>query len=225
MTVPRTLCAARTLAIVCAAALLAGCSVLPKSSPVQIWQPQESGAPATNAVTGDFSLRVDTPNTTGALDQSGIMVMPEPGQVSTYKGARWSESPALLVRHRLVDAFMAAKLPAVTTDDERFASDYTLSGDLRTFQSEYRSGSPVVVVRFDAQLRRGGARNLLATRSFVVTQDPSGVDVPQIVAAFGAADDQLAQQVVAWTIDIVRRERAAHPTDAKDPQSRSSRSR
>lgn len=220
MIVPRTLSAARTLAILCAAAaLLGGCSILPKSSSVQIWQPQESTAPAARAPTADFSLRVDTPNTSGALDQGGIMVMPEPGQVSTYKGARWSEPPALLVRHRLVDAFMAAKLPAVTTDDDHFASDYTLSGDLRAFQSEYRGGSPVVVVRYDAQLRRGGARNLLATRSFVVTQNPSGVDVPQIVAAFGAADDQLAQQVVAWTIGVANRDKTEHPAGRDDAMS------
>ena len=223
MTGPKSFSAVRTLLASCAAAaVLAACSVLPKSSPVQIWEPQESAAPATGTPTADFSLRVDTPNTTGALDQAGIVVMPEPGQVSTYKGARWSESPALLVRHRLVDAFMAAKLPAVTTDDDHFGSDYTLSGDLRTFQSEYRGGSPVVVVRFDAQLRRGGARNLLATRSFVITQNPSGVDVPQIVAAFGAADDTLAQQVVAWAIEVANRDKAAHPADPDDavPQRR-----
>lgn len=221
MTAPRTLSAARTLLALCAvSASLAACSVLPKGSPVQVWQPQESAAPVTPAASADFSLRVDTPNTTGPLDQAGIMVMPEPGQVSTYKGARWSESPALLVRHRLVDAFMAAKLPAVTTDDDHFGSDYTLSGDLRAFQSEYRGGSPVVVVRYDAQLRRGGARNLLATRSFVVTENPAGVDVPQIVAAFGAADDQLAQQVVAWTIEVANRDKAEHPAGAGDAPSR-----
>jgi len=221
MTAPKSFSAARTLLVLCAATVpLAGCSVLPKKSPVQIWQPQESTAPTSAAATADFSLRVDTPNTTGALDQSGIMVMPDPGQVSTYEGARWSEPPALLVRHRLVDAFMAAKLPAVTTDDDHFASDYTLSGDLRTFQSEYRGGSPVVVVRYDAQLRRGGARNLLATRSFVVTQNPSGVDVPQIVAAFGAADDTLAQQVVAWTIEVANRDRASRPASDDDKPAR-----
>ena len=212
---------ARALSTSCAVAtLLAACSVLPQREPVQVWQPEESAASAAATLAADFSLRVDTPNTTGALDATGIVVMPDPGQVSTYKGARWSEPPALLVRHRLVDAFMAAKLPAVTTDDDHFSSDYTLSGDLRTFQSEYRSGSPVVVVRFDAQLRRGGARNLLATRSFVVTQQPSGVDVPQVVAAFGAADDQLAQQVVAWTIDVANRDKAARPADAGDTPSR-----
>lgn len=220
MTATPFLPAARVSLLACSvAALLAACSVLPAREPVQIWQPEETPAAATTPA-ADFSLRVDTPNTTGVLDGSGIVVMPEPGQVSTYKGARWSESPALLVRHRLVDAFMAAKLPAVTTDDDHFFSDYTLSGDLRAFQSEYRSGAPVVVVRLDAQLRRGGSRNLLATRSFVVTQQPTGVDVPQIVAAFGAADDQLAQQVVAWTIGVANRDKATQPADAGDTPAR-----
>ncbi|WHZ19508.1 MAG: hypothetical protein OJF55_001657 [Rhodanobacteraceae bacterium] len=216
MTVPQSFSAARTLAALGGIALLAACSVLPNREPVQIWQPEESPAAPAAAPAANFSLRVDTPNTTGVLNGAGIVVMPEPGQVSTYKGARWSESPALLVRHRLVDAFMAAKLPAVTTDDDHFSSDYTLSGDLRTFQSEYRAGSPVVVVRFDAQLRRGGARDLLATRSFVVTQQPSGVDVPQIVTAFGAADDQLAAQVVAWVLEQARN--APPAADAATPQ-------
>jgi cholesterol transport system auxiliary component len=220
MTTPKLLSATRLLIASCVvASLLAACSVLPKRAPVQVWQPEE-GAITAPATAANFSLRVDAPNTTGVLDQTGIVVMPEPGQISTYKGARWSEAPALLIRHRLVDAFMAAKLPAVTTDDDHFASDYSLSGNLRGFQSEYRNGSPVVVVRFDAQLRRGGARNLLATRSFVVTQNPAGVDVPQIVAAFGAADDTLAEQIVAWTLDVASRDQATHPADADDTPSR-----
>lgn len=220
MTVCKLFSPARLVFTLCAASvLLTACSVLPKREPVQIWQPEEA-AIAAPAAAADFSLRVDAANTTGPLDGTGILVMPEPGQISTYKGARWSEAPALLIRHRLVDAFMTAKLPAVTTDDDHFASDYSLSGNLRAFQTEYRNGSPVVVVRFDAQLRRGGARNLLATRSFVITQNPSGVDVPQIVAAFGAADDALAQQVVAWTLGVANQDRAAHPADVDDQASR-----
>ena len=124
MTVPKLFAATRLLVVLCAASsLLAACSVLPKREPVQIWQPEESASSAP-AAAADFSLRVDAPNATGPLDGTGIVVMPEPGQVSTYKGARWSEAPALLIRHRLVDAFMAAKLPAVTTDDVHFSSDY-----------------------------------------------------------------------------------------------------
>jgi cholesterol transport system auxiliary component len=204
-----SIAAARTLAAVgVACALLAACSVLPKREAVQAWQPP-AGASSAAVPGADFSLRVDTPNVTALLDQTGIVVLPAPGEVSTYSGARWSEVPALLIRHRLVDAFMAAGLPQVTTDDDRFSTDYVLSGTLRAFQSEYRAGAPVAVVRLDAQLRRGSSRQLLATHSFVVTATPSGVDVPQLVAAFGTADDQLAAQVVAWVAGEVKHAPAA----------------
>lgn len=199
------------LMALCVTAMAGACSILPKRTPVQIWQPPES-ATVHAASTAKFSLRVDTPNINGMLTQNGIVVMPASGEVSVYKGARWSESPALLVRNRLVDAFMVAGLPSVTTDDDHFFANYSLSGDLRTFQSEYRSGSPRVVVRYDAQLRRGGSRKPLASHSFVVTQQPSGTQVPQIVAAFGAAEDALAQQVVTWTIEVANQDRAARDT-------------
>lgn len=195
-----------------ALALLAACSVLPKPQNVQLWQPEETASTAATP-TADFSLRIETPDTGDVLGGTGIVVMPAPGEVSTYQGARWSEAPADLVQQRLVDAFMAAKLPAVTTDADHLRSDYTLGGSLRAFQSEYRAGSPVVVVRFDAQLRRGFSHSLLATRSFVVTATPTGVGVPQVVAAFGRADDELASQVVAWTIATANRDQAAHPVD------------
>ncbi|MGH8151844.1 MAG: ABC-type transport auxiliary lipoprotein family protein [Rhodanobacteraceae bacterium] len=220
MPLPRLLHGTRALvATCCATALLGACSILPKNEPVQTWQPP-AGTTTPATVHADFSLRVDTPNTTGMLSGNSIVVMPAPGEVSTYKGARWSEAPALLVRHRLVDAFMAAGSPAVTTDDDRFSADYTLDGDLRAFQSEYRSGQPVVVVRYDAQLRSGFSRTPLATHSFVVTENPSGVEVPQIVAAFGTADDKLAQQVVAWTVEAASRDQQAQPNPPERPSPR-----
>ena len=201
------------LVAVIVATLASACSILPKRESVQIWQPPE-GATATTVTRAQagFSLRVDTPKVTNLLDRTDIVVMPTPGQVNLYQGARWSDAPALLVRRRLVDAFMAANLSAVTTDDDRFTADYTLSGDLRTFQSEYRSGAPVVVVRYDARLRHGASRHILASHSFVITQAPSGTQVPQIVAAFGAADDALAAQVVAWALMQARH--ARHPDAA-----------
>lgn len=199
-----------------AAAVLGACSILPEREPVQVWQPPESAATPTATPDANFSLRVDTPNTTGMLGDRGIMVLPAPGRVSTYKGARWSDAPALLVRQRLVDAFLAAGLPAVTTSDDRFAADFALSGDLRAFQSEYRAGSPVVVVRLDVQLRRAYTQRPLATHSFVVTQRPANAQVPAIVAAFGAANDQLGAEVVRWVIDQVRHAPAADPASMQE---------
>lgn len=197
----------RTLfAAIAIGTLVGACSILPRSLPTQIWQPPQTPTAAT--AKGDFSLRVDAPSVTGMLDHTGIVVLPAPSQVEVYKGARWSEAPAILLRHRLVDAFMAAGLPSVTTDDDHFASDYVLDGALRAFQSEYRAGAPEVVVRYDALLRRGGSRHVLAEHSFMVIETPGGTAIPQVVAAFGKADDALAQQVRTWVIDTANRDRA-----------------
>ncbi|HEY3519538.1 MAG TPA: ABC-type transport auxiliary lipoprotein family protein, partial [Rhodanobacteraceae bacterium] len=155
---------------------------------------------ATDAPQLPWQLRVETPEANGMLTDTGIVVLPEPGRISVYKNARWSDSTPLLLRERLIDAFLAThRLPAVTSDDDSMRADFVLAGDLRAFQTEYRNGSPVVVVRFDAQLRRGGARDVLAARSFEVTATPSSTAVPQVVEAFGQACDQLSAQVVQWT--------------------------
>ena len=69
MRAPNPSTALRTLAVALAIATLAGCSILPKTVDVQIWQPQTHAAPVTH--TGaDFTLRVDTPNATGPIDQT-----------------------------------------------------------------------------------------------------------------------------------------------------------
>ncbi|MEO6967176.1 MAG: ABC-type transport auxiliary lipoprotein family protein [Rhodanobacteraceae bacterium] len=201
----------RSFGLVVALAL-SSCGILPPNESPNIYVlpgsatvvPQNSDA---NAQPLPWQLRVDTPEATGMLAGAGIVVMPEPGRITVYTGARWSDSVPVLLRQRLVDAFLAShRLSAVTSEDDSLHGDYVLDGDLRAFQSEYRNGAPVVVIRYDAQLRRGGSRRLFAARTFEVTQAPSGVTVPQVVQAFGAAADQLDAQVVAWTLGEAQRD-------------------
>ena len=195
-------------------AQLAACSILPANESPDIYVlPPGHAAPATNnAPQLPWQLRVDTPEATGMLAGSGIVVMPEPGKITVYKGAQWNDPAPVLLRERLVDAFLAThRLPAVTTESDALSADFILSGDLRAFQSEYRNGAPVVVIRFDAQLRRGSSRDVLAARSFEVTATPSGVAVPQVVQAFGDACDQLSAQVVEWT--LAQGQQASKPSD------------
>jgi len=176
------------------------CSILPPNESPDVYILPRTPA-ANTAPPLPWQLRVDTPEATGMLAGSGIVVMPEPGKITIYKGAQWNDPAPVLLRERLVDAFLATRrLPAVTSEADSLSADFLLSGDLRAFQSEYRNGSPVVIVRFDAQLRRGGSRQVLATRSFEITVTPAGVAVPQIVQAFGQACDQLSAQVVEWTL-------------------------
>lgn len=197
------------LCIFCMA--VAGCGILPPNESPNIYVlPQSATAPQNSAANTQplpWQLRVDTPEASGMLDNAGIVVMPEPGRITVYKGARWSDNAPVLLRQRLVDAFLAShRLSAVTSEEDSLHGDYVLGGDLRGFQAEYRNGAPVVVIRYDAQLRRGGSRRVFAARTFEVTQSPAGVAVPQVVQAFGAATDQLDAQVVAWTLSEAQRD-------------------
>ena len=184
-------------------ALIASCSLLPPQQSPNIYVLPRSSAPSRDAGPPlPWQLRVETPGGIGLIGNQGIVVMPAPDRITYYKDATWSDNAPLLVRERLIDAFLAThRLSAVTSDDDALAADFALSGDLRAFQSEYRNGSPVVVVRYDAQLRRGSNRQVLASRSFEVTAQPTGVTVPQVVQAFGQAGDELSAQVVAWTLE------------------------
>lgn len=194
--------------------LIAACSILPRQPPEQLWQPPPGPGDAPTQP-ASFSLRVETPGASGLVADRGILVTRANGEVSVYAGARWSSPPALFVRHRLVDAFQAARLPAVTTEDDALFTNYTLEGELRAFQAEYRDGAPVVVVRYDAQLHRSARHVPLATHSFRVEARPAGPEVPQIVAAFGRADDRLAREVVAWTIATVNQQPDVPPESGR----------
>jgi cholesterol transport system auxiliary component len=195
---PRPRLAAFALAV-----LLGGCSVLPRAESPDIYllpgaaaapAPASASAPATRG-----ALRVDTPQAGRALDSSRIAVIPAGNVITVYQGARWSDRAPRLLRDRLIDAFRAnARFTAVSSDDANFQTDLELAGDLRAFQAEYAAGTPVVVIRYDAQLVQPHAQKILATRQFEVHQPVAGKAVPQVVVAFGQAADALAAQVVDW---------------------------
>jgi len=182
-------------------ALLGACSVLPKSEPQEIYRlpatplPHDAGTPV------NWSLRVDTPNAERMLDSSRITVQPQGDTVSVYKGARWTDSATTLLRNRLVDAFRDnGRIAALSSDDSSLQADYSLSGDLRAFQSVYENGQPVVVIRLDARLVQNNGLRIVATHRFDIHQPAAGTAVPQVVVAFGQASDALASQVVNWTL-------------------------
>ncbi|WP_114240524.1 ABC-type transport auxiliary lipoprotein family protein [Dyella sp. C9] len=182
-------------------ALLAACSVLPKAESPDIYRLPETPLPRAQAPAVDWSLRVDTPLAERMVDSSRITVLPDGNVVSVYQGARWSDNGTTLLRNRLLDAFRDdGRIAALSSDDSSLQADYSLTGDLRAFQSEYQGGQPVVVIRFDARLVQNNGLRIIATRRFEVSQPVGGTTVPQVVAAFGQASDALAGQLVSWTM-------------------------
>jgi cholesterol transport system auxiliary component len=182
-------------------AMLAACSVLPKAETPSIYRLPASPLPHAQGDAARWSLRINTPQAGRMIDSPRIVVLPEGDVVSVYQGARWSDSGTVLFRNRLVDAFRDdGRVNALSNDDAALQADISLTGNLSAFQSEYRNGQPTVVIRYDAQLVRTNGMRIVAARSFEVTESVNGKAVPEVVAAFGRADNALARQVVEWAL-------------------------
>lgn len=188
-------CAVITLGV-----LLGGCTILPKSEAPNIYLlPATPVAASAHQAVLQESLRIVTPQAARALDSSHIAVLPQDNVITSYAGVRWSDRAPRLLRDRLLDAFRTdGRFAALSSDEAQLQADLELTGDLRSFQSEYVQGEPVVVVRYDAQLVQGRSQKIVATHRFDIRQPVAGKEVPQVVIAFGQATDQLAAQVISW---------------------------
>lgn len=187
-----------------AASLFAACSVLPEHAPADTYLlPSAPGAAAPSAQTPPLpiSLRVTTPAASLQLNSARIVVVPRENEISVYEGARWSEPAPVLVRNRLLDAFRAdGRFASLSSDDRTLHADLELDGDLRAFQSEYRSGMPDVLIALNAVIVQTGTRRIVASRHFEIREKAAGTAVPQVVQAFGKAGDKLARDVVEWSV-------------------------
>lgn len=192
------------LALLASFTLISACSILPKPEPFDLYRlpsAQSSVAPA-HATPQRWSLRLNKPQASEALNSPNIAVIPQGDVISSYKGARWSDPAPVLMRNRLLDGFQRdGRVTLLSTDDSNFQADLELGGSLQAFQTEYQGTNAGVIVRLDALLVRGYDQRILASKRFEVRQPLSDVKVPAVVAGFGQASDQLTAQVVAWTVE------------------------
>ena len=191
----------RLLALTAALSQVTACSILPKGEPVDLYRLPVNQA-SRQATPVDWSLRLNKPLASEVLAGPRIAVIPQGDVVSSYKGARWSDPTPLLVRNRLLDGFQRdGRVQRLSADDSNLQADYELVGELQAFQSEYRAGGTLeVVIRYDARLVQGRSQRILASKRFEVHQPLADQQVAAVVAGFGAASDQLAGQVINWTV-------------------------
>ncbi len=186
--------------------MISACSILSTKPSLQTYvlpaEPPttESAVPYKRPV--NWSLRIIEPNVSQFLNSTRIAVQPQASEIAIYKGARWNDTVPVLFRNRLIQAFrMDGRVRAVSCEDDRFQTDYELSGDLTSFQTIYRSASDSeVLVRFDAHLTHIRTKRIIASHTFEVRQPIEGTPMNEVVKAFGLANDQLAEQMLNWTI-------------------------
>jgi cholesterol transport system auxiliary component len=192
------------LALLAGFVLVTSCSIFPKAEPSDVYQlpSAQRDASAQHGTPQRWSLRLAKPQTSEALNNPKIAVIPQGDLISSYKASRWSDPAPVLLRNRLLDGFQRdGRVPLLSTDDSNFQADLELGGNLQAFQTEYQGTAASVVVRLNALLVRGYDQRILASRRFEVRQPLSDVKVPAVVSGFGQASDQLTAQVVAWTIE------------------------
>jgi cholesterol transport system auxiliary component len=190
----------RQLAAVSVLGLLGACSILPKGEPVQVYLLPAHTAPASQAAAVDWSLRLNTPQASQALNSARIAVLPQANEFSTYAASSWSDPAPRLLRNHLLNAFHAdGRIAALSSDDDNLQADLQLGGELQAFQSEYHDGQVSVLIRLQARLVNN-QRQIIASRLFEVRQAVNGTALPAVVEAFGQASDQLAVQLLSWTL-------------------------
>ena len=183
--------------------LLSACSILPKPEQVDMYRLPYAQTPMAASTSGPvkWSLRLDKPMASNALNSQNIAVVPEGNLISNYKGARWSDPAPVLLRNRLLDAFLQdGRIQGLSTDDSNLQSDYELGGELLAFQTHYNGKSPEVIIQYNARLVRSSDQRVLASKRFETRQPLSSPLVPGVVAGFGQATDALMPQVVQWVI-------------------------
>ena len=193
----------RLAALLAAVALSGACSILPESTPSDVYRLPSAQSPAVNnGMAQRWSLRLNKLQASEVLNSPKIAVMPQGDLISSYAASRWSDPAPVLLRNRLLDGFQRdGRVSLLSTDDSNFQADLELGGNLQAFQTEYQGSTASVVVRLDALLVRGYDQRIVASRRFEVRQPLSDVKIPAVVTGFGQASDRLTAQVVSWAVE------------------------
>lgn len=185
--------------------LMSGCTLLPERPTKPTFMlPGPELAEVSQAAT-PLTLRVLTPQAESPLNGTRILVNPEGHAIQVYGGARWSKLTPALVRDHWIEGLRQSKgLKAVIGASSNATSTLSLGSDLTRFQIEYSQGQAEVVIQLDAQLLESGSNQVLAAQRFLVQQAIDDKPVESIIAGFGAANQLLTEQLVAWVLRVSR---------------------
>ncbi|MDY0212170.1 MAG: ABC-type transport auxiliary lipoprotein family protein [Desulfuromonadaceae bacterium] len=184
--------------------ILSACAVFPSREPLTVYVLRPS-ALETQIPRCECTMQVHRPKAGGVLNSAKIVVMPEPQQLSVYKGVRWDEVLPSVVQDYLVDSFRSSAVFSAVIDSEtRVGTDYYLDSTMRSFQSSYvraaeNGGNPVIEVEFAVQLIEAKTSTVIAQHNFIVLQPSTGTEVDTVVRAFNGAAANLSLQVLEWT--------------------------
>jgi len=185
-------------------AALGGCSLLGSNerSAVTIYSPVVRIQADPSWPTVDWQLVLVKPSAARVVDSPRINVRPTPSELEVYKGVSWAQPATDMLDDALVRGFEdSGRINGVARVTTGIRADYKLAMDVRRFEADYRGqATPTALIEVNAKLIHVIDQRVVADRTFRQAQPVGSTDVPAVTAAFERGLQQLAQDVVGWTL-------------------------
>ncbi len=192
---------ARTIAALLAAlTALAGCSVLPKSDPVQLLDPRPAAHAAMATATTGWSLSIARPESDPARDSNRVLIRTADARLQVHSEARWvAPAPDLLrtlaIRH-LRDTGALRRVEATGARTDR-----TLLSDLRRFElAETDGGELIATLEIEFRLYDAATANLIARQVLSLRTPAASASAPDLLRAFESVLSETLKQLTAWLV-------------------------
>ncbi|MFN0264162.1 ABC-type transport auxiliary lipoprotein family protein [Tepidamorphus sp. 3E244] len=191
----------RSIGLVAACWLLAGCSVVqgPPPETYDLTAPTEfSGKVGSTRA----QILIANPTSVSVLDSERILLRPEPSVVTYLKGAQWTDKLPKLLQTRIVQSFEnTGRVRAVGRPGEGLLINYQLVLDIRNFEVDTATGLAVVAIGVKLMNDRNG--RVLATRQIGGQASIYGTSNDEMVDALDSASQAAIDQLVRWTLSKI----------------------
>jgi cholesterol transport system auxiliary component len=192
---------------VIAGLLLAGCGPLvqiggnekPPAALLTLTATATPGPMTKGPVKRADTIGVELPGVPATLQTLRLPVTTSPTEVSYLVGATWAEQPNRQFQRLLADTLIAAGHAVIDIRQSPVAPAQHLSGTLHSFGLDVQdAGSPVVRVRFDAQIVDPRAPQMVRLRRFDAVEPAFDQRPAAVAAALNRAANRVAADVADW---------------------------
>ncbi|MGH6945141.1 MAG: ABC-type transport auxiliary lipoprotein family protein [Geminicoccaceae bacterium] len=150
-----------------------------------------------------WQLVVDEPRASPGLATDRIAVRRQPLHLQYYAGARWASTTPQMLQSLIITSLRnTGRIAAVGSSSADLRPDYRLVTRLVAFEAVYPGGgtTPSADVRLDATLVGQPREEAVAARRFEATAKAKSAAVPDVVAAYNQALDQVLRDLAEWAL-------------------------
>ncbi|HEV2098671.1 MAG TPA: ABC-type transport auxiliary lipoprotein family protein [Stellaceae bacterium] len=184
--------------------ILSGCaSLFVANPPGHLYRLSAGGVYPASLPRVTAQLLVDLPQAPAGIDTSRIALSQSPLSLDYYADSEWTDQVPGLVQTVLLASFENSRaITAIGRESVGLRADFVLKTEIRHFEAVGTgSGSPPNVwIAMTAKLVAMPQREIIAQASFERHVPATAADVPAVVAAFNAAADAVARDIVVWTL-------------------------